>query len=112
VGALLHGGRLVLIESETRLSPDLYLDVLEREAVSVVCPTPCPAVEQGLVQSLFGGAQSRPRLRGRVAFRHVGPPAQGDGAVASTLVIRSERWPTTIPNDLTVASFTIVRPSG
>ncbi len=39
-GALLHGGRLVVVDSAARLSPDLYLDLLERESVSVICPTP------------------------------------------------------------------------
>jgi len=39
-GALLHGGRLVVLSDETRKNPGRLLDLLERESVTVLCQTP------------------------------------------------------------------------
>jgi nonribosomal peptide synthetase DhbF len=39
-GALLHGGSLVIPDERTRQSPDLLLDLIESEQVSVLCQTP------------------------------------------------------------------------
>jgi amino acid adenylation domain-containing protein len=39
-GALLHGGRLVVVENEARWSPAAYLDLIEREGISIVSLTP------------------------------------------------------------------------
>ncbi|MBO1334076.1 non-ribosomal peptide synthetase [Streptomyces sp. VRA16 Mangrove soil] len=64
-GALLHGGRLVLVPTATRRSPDRLLRLLADESVTVLSQTP------SAFHQLLRALQDEPALTGRLALRHV-----------------------------------------
>jgi amino acid adenylation domain-containing protein len=61
-GALLHGGRLVIIPPEARLSPEALHEVLLNESVSVLSLTPS-TFRQFLLSSLFETSNEELALR-------------------------------------------------
>src|SRR5947208_2007372 len=83
-GALLHGGRLIVVDFETSRSPGELLDLLAREGVTVLCQTPSafsqlmqadqedPEVGRGLAlrRVIFGGAALAPARPGPWSRRH------------------------------------------
>src|SRR5207302_6788569 len=83
-GALLHGGRLVVVAFETSRSPGEFLDLLAREGVTVLCQTPSafyplmqadqedPHAGRGLAlrRVIFGGAALEPARLGPWYRRH------------------------------------------
>ena len=64
-GALLHGGRLVVVPGEVTRSPEDFLDVLAEQGVTVLSQT--PTAFRALVSA---AADGDPRI-GRLALRHV-----------------------------------------
>ena len=62
-GALLHGGRLVIVADDVRRDPDRLLDLLAREQVTMLCQTP------SALYPLLTAEQDRPR--GGLALRWV-----------------------------------------
>ncbi|MFJ8014492.1 amino acid adenylation domain-containing protein [Streptomyces sp. NPDC096339] len=64
-GALLHGGRLVLVPPTTRRAPDRFLRLLVEEAVTVLSQTP------SAFHQLLQAYRDDPRLGRRSALRYV-----------------------------------------
>ncbi|MET9384010.1 amino acid adenylation domain-containing protein [Streptomyces sp. NPDC002928] len=64
-GPLLHGGRLVLIPTTTRRSPDRFLRLLVEEAVTVLSQTPSAFYQ------LLQAHKDDPRLGSRLVLRYV-----------------------------------------
>jgi amino acid adenylation domain-containing protein len=63
-GALLHGGRLVIVPSETTRDPSAFLELLERESVTVLNQTPSAFQQLSRADALSSRSH-------RYALRHV-----------------------------------------
>ncbi len=61
-GALLYGGRLVVVPWETSRSPELFLDLLERERVTVLNQTPSAFAQLAQAEALREAAVPQLRL--------------------------------------------------
>lgn len=66
-GALLHGGRLVVVQLETSRTPGAFLDLIEREQVTIVNQTPAAFAQLAAEDARREDVAGRPRL----ALRHV-----------------------------------------
>ena len=66
-GALLHGGRLVVVPQETSRAPCEFLDLIEREQVTILNQTPAAFAQLAAEDARREGNGVRPRL----ALRHV-----------------------------------------
>ncbi|MGJ5178590.1 amino acid adenylation domain-containing protein [Bradyrhizobium oligotrophicum] len=66
-GALLHGGRLVVVPLETSRAPGAFLDLLAREQVTILNQTPAAFAQLAAEDARRDGQGVRPHL----ALRHV-----------------------------------------
>ncbi|MET8873402.1 non-ribosomal peptide synthase/polyketide synthase [Nocardia sp. NPDC004604] len=85
-GALLHGGRLVVVDYFTSRSPQQFLELLAAERVTVLNQTPsafyqliaaeaaAPPAELALRYVIFGGEALEPQRLGGWSARHPGTP--------------------------------------
>ena len=96
-GALLHGGRLVVVSESVASSPDDLHDLLVTEKVTVLCQTPSAA---GMLSRLAPGAQAQEEGRvigycivglGRISMQHFMPAVKTSRQARVTALVSGHR---------------------